>query len=103
MSDPLLTGIQVGNGTLDIGLQDCAGAELLAGMFLGVFEKYPDAENYMEWRFNSKLGPVLVTAVKPGGHTPDQLRRAAERERDELRAKLNALAPNNRISDSCKK
>jgi hypothetical protein len=79
ITDPLLTGIDIGNGTLDVGMEG-PGPQLVAGMFLGMFEKYPDAKNYLEVTFGSRMGPILVTVMKPGGKTPDQLRREAERK-----------------------
>ena len=62
---------------MDIGLEG-AGPELVAGMFLGMFEKHRDAQNYIELTFESSSGPVLVTLMRPGGKTPHQLRREAE-------------------------
>jgi hypothetical protein len=79
ITDPLLTGMQIGNGTLEVGL-DGAGPLLIAGMFLGMFDKYPDAKNYIELRFDSRMGPVLVTVMRPGGKTPNQLQREAEQK-----------------------
>ena len=79
ITDPLLTGIHMGNGSLDVGMEG-PGPQLVAGMFLGMFEKYPDAKNYIEVTFGSRMGPILVTVIKPGGKTPDQLRREAERK-----------------------
>ena len=91
LANPLLTGMNIGNGTMDIGLEG-AGPQLIAGMFLGTFEKYPDAKNYIEVRFDSPQGPLLVTVVKPGGKTPHQARRETEAERDALRKELDRLA-----------
>lgn len=82
IADPLLTGINIGNGSIDIGLQGGA-AQLMAGMFLGMFEKHPDAKNYIECTFGSPQGNILVTVVRPGGKTPDQLRREEERKLEE--------------------
>lgn len=79
ITDPMLTGIHIGNGTLDVGMEG-PGPQLMAGMFLGMFDKYPDAKNYVEVTFCSRMGPILVTVMKPGGKTPDQLRREAERK-----------------------
>lgn len=79
LSDPLLTGLHMGNGTLEIGMQG-PGPQILAGMFMGMFEKYPDAKNYIEVSFGSPIGPIVVTVMKPGGKTPDQLRREAEKK-----------------------
>lgn len=77
IADPFITGLHVGNGTFELGLQAPA-AELMAGMFLGMFEKYPDAKNYIECTFSSKAGPVRVTVVRPNGRSPDDMRREAE-------------------------
>ena len=83
LSNPSLTGVNIGNGSVDVGLQG-HGPALLAGMFLGLFEKHPEAKNYIECRFSSPQGPIVVTAMRPGGKTPDQLRREAERKLSEL-------------------
>lgn len=91
LADPVLTGVRIGNGTLDVGMEDFAGAQLMAGMFLGMFESHPEAVNYMEVRFRSSQGDVLVTVVRPEGRTPDQMRRLAESERDVLRAEVRRL------------
>lgn len=90
LADPLLTGIKMGNGTLDVGMEG-PGPQLVAGMFLGMFEKYPDAKNYIEVTFGSRMGPILVTVMKPGGKTPDQLRREAERKLAEHLNTSNAM------------
>lgn len=88
LTDPLLTGINMGNGTLDVGMEG-PGPQLMAGMFLGMFEKYPDAKNYIEVTFGSHIGPIIVTVMKSGGKTPDQLRREAEKKLDEYLNKHN--------------
>ena len=77
ITDPLLTGFNIGNGSIDMELSGTAPT-LMAGMFLGMFEKYPGAKNYIEFTFSSRMGPVLVTVVRPGGKTPHQLRLEAE-------------------------
>ena len=79
IADPMLTGINIGNGTFSMGMEGL-GPQLVAGMFLGLFEKYPDAKNYIEVTFGSRMGPILVTVMKPGGKTPHQLRSEAERQ-----------------------
>lgn len=79
ITDPLVTGIHMGNGSLNIEMEGL-GPQLVAGLFLGMFEQYPDAKNYIEITFSSRMGPILVTVIKPGGKTPDQLRREAERK-----------------------
>lgn len=79
LANPLLTGIRIGNGTLDIGMEG-VGPQFVAGLFVGMFEKYPEAKNYVEVTFGSSIGPIVVTAIRPGGKTPDQLRREAEKQ-----------------------
>lgn len=91
IAEPMITGINIGNGSMQIGAQADMQVKLLAGMFLGMFERYPDAKNYLEVRLDSDRGPILVTVVRPGGNTPHQLREAAEREARELRAGLEKV------------
>ena len=79
IADPMLTGINIGNGTFSMGMEGL-GPQLVAGMFLGLFEKYPDAKNYIEVTFGSRMGSILVTVMKPDGKTPHQLRTEAERK-----------------------
>lgn len=88
IANPLLTGINIGNGSMDIGMEG-AGPTLLAGMFLGMFEKYPDAKNYIEVAMTSSKGDLIVTVQRREGKTPDQLRREAE---EKLAAAEAALA-----------
>lgn len=52
-------------------------AEALAGAFCEMLEKH-NAENYIEVRFGSKFGPLMVTVQKLNGKTPHQLRAEAE-------------------------
>jgi len=90
ITDPLLAGMSIGNGTIDVEMQG-AGPQLMAGMFLGMFERYPDAKNYIECTFSSPKGPILVTVVRPGGKTPHQLRAEADKKlADYLRTHLMA-------------
>jgi hypothetical protein len=79
LGNPLLTGINIGNGSLDIGMEE-PGPQLIAGMFLGMFEKYPDAKNYIEAHLSSSKGDVIVTARRRDGKTPDAMRREAEQK-----------------------
>ena len=44
LANPLLTGIRIGNGTLDIGMEG-VGPQFVAGLFVGMFEKYTEAKN----------------------------------------------------------
>lgn len=78
IGDPMLTGIQIGNGSLHVGMEGI-GPGLVAGMFVGMLETYPDATNYVELKFESHIGPIVVTVMKPNGKTPHELRVEAER------------------------
>jgi hypothetical protein len=78
IGDPMLTGIQIGNGSLHVGMEGI-GPGLVAGMFVGMLETYPDATNYVELQFESHIGPIVVTVMKPNGKTPHELRVEAER------------------------
>lgn len=91
ISNPLLTGINIGNGTIDIGVEGGAAA-LMAGMFVGMFQKHPDAKNYIECTFLSGEGPILVTIVRPEGKSPNTMRREAEAARDALKVQLAAAS-----------
>ena len=77
IADPFLTGMEIENDTLEFSMKGI-GPRLMAGMFMKIFENYPEAKNYIEMNFDSPNGQILVTVVKPGGKTPDQLRREAE-------------------------
>jgi hypothetical protein len=77
IADPFLTGMEIESGALEFSMKGI-GPKLMAGMFMKMFEDYPDAKNYIEMTFGSPQGPILVTVVKPGGKTPDQLRCEAE-------------------------
>jgi len=93
ITDPLLTGMNIGNGSIDMEMQG-AGPQLMAGMFLGMFERYPDAKNYIECTFSSRMGPIVVTVVRPGGKSPHQLRTEADKKLAEhLRTHLRAEEP----------
>jgi len=76
VSDPFITTLNyIANGGIEIKAE-IPGA--MAGMFMGLFENEPDAKNYLEFRFQSSQGPILVTVVRPGGKTPHELRIEAE-------------------------
>lgn len=91
IGNPLLTGINIGNGSMDIGMEG-PGPQLLAGMFLGMFDKYPDAKNYIEVHMTSAKGNLIVTVRKAEGKSPDALRRDAEQRAEDLEKQLAALA-----------
>lgn len=78
LADPFISGLHyTAHGGLDVEAEAPAAA-LMAGMFMGMFERAPDAKNYIECRFSSKQGDILVTVTRPGGKTPHQLRLEAE-------------------------
>jgi hypothetical protein len=87
IANPALTGFRIANGTLDVDMSG-VGPQILAGMFMAIFEKYPAHTNYIEATFASPEGPILVTVVSPKGKTPHQLRADAESRADVLRAAL---------------
>ena len=77
IANPLLTGIHVGEGKIDIGLQG-AGAQLIAGMFVGMLND-DRAMNFVEVTFDSQEhGPIIVTAQKGRGKSPATLLRECE-------------------------
>lgn len=90
IGNPLLTGIHIGNGSMDIGMEG-PGPQLLAGMFLGMFEKYPDAKNYIEVHMSSAKGNLIVTVRRAEGKSPDALKREAEQRVAALEKQLAAL------------
>ena len=78
LADPFVSGMHfTAHGGLHIEAEAPAAA-LMAGMFIGMFEREPKANNYLECRFSSTQGDILVTVVRPGGKTPHQLRIEAE-------------------------
>jgi hypothetical protein len=92
LSNPLLTGIDVGRGRgIEVGMRG-SGPQLLAGMFLGMLEQDgKNAANYLEISFGSPKGPILVTVMQPKGATPHQLRRQAEQRIRQLEYELLQL------------
>lgn len=89
VNDCGLQGINVDPTTLvsvKLGLELAAAYVQAAEGMLGAF----DAKNYTETRvWNRETGkPYVITFARADGQTPHELRREAERERDELRAEL---------------
>jgi len=89
----VLTGLNMDDGKMDIKIQqDPALAQWIAKCFASMIANSP---NYTEMRFNcygqycGKLDWITVTIQKGNGKTPHEMRREAERERDELRSRLN--------------
>jgi hypothetical protein len=86
LSNPLLTGIEINNGSLGIGFaKDEAGPKIIAGMFYGMFLEHPEAVNYLETTLSCPEGSILVTVQRWDGKTPHQLRMEAEQELHDLK------------------
>lgn len=92
LSNPLLTGIELGKERgIEVAMKG-SGPQLLAGMFLGMLEKDgKNAPNYLEISFQSPKGPILVTVTQPQGASPHQLRQQAEQRVRQLEADLLQL------------
>lgn len=90
LANPTLTGMAIHGNSATVG-GACPGAQLLAGMFLGLLEDNPKAVNYLQLTFGSSKGPILVTVQRPGGASPHALRAQAEQELRNLRAELARL------------
>lgn len=79
IANPMMHGMTIRDGALEMSLEG-PGPALLAGMFIGLLDRFPDAQNYVECSFSSAIGPITVTVQKPGGKTPHALRVEAETE-----------------------
>lgn len=79
IANPMMHGMTIRDGALEMSLEG-PGPALLAGMFIGLLDRFPDAQNYVECSFSSALGPITVTVQKPGGKTPHALSVEAETE-----------------------
>jgi hypothetical protein len=87
LANPTLTGIAIHKQQATMGFA-APGAQMIAGMFLGLLQDNPKAVNYLELTFGSSEGNILVTVHRPGGATPHNLRAMAEQEARNLRADL---------------
>ena len=87
LANPTLTGIAIHKQQATMGFA-APGAQMIAGMFLGLLQDNPKAVNYLELAFGSSEGNILVTVHRPGGATPHNLRAMAEQEARNLRAEL---------------
>ena len=74
--DPSLLGIEVHDRMLEIGLKGGA-AHMVAGMFVELF-KGGQATNYVEIKFGSDIGPIVVHCQRLFGKTPVDLLPAPE-------------------------
>lgn len=92
LADPFAMGVQMGNGTLDVHMEAPA-AQVMAGMYLGMFEKSPpDNKNYIQATFSSPVGDIVVTVQHPRGKTPHQLLREAQEEIAAIKARRSDSA-----------
>jgi hypothetical protein len=87
LANPTLTGIAIHKQQATMGFA-APGAQMIAGMFLGLLQDNPKAVNYLELTFGSPEGNILVTVQRPGGATPHNLQAQAEQEARNLRAEL---------------
>ena len=87
LANPTLTGIAIHKQQATMGFA-CPGAQMIAGMFMGLLQDNPKAVNYLELTFGSPEGNILVTVQRPGGASPHGLRAMAEQEARNLRAEL---------------
>jgi hypothetical protein len=90
LANPTMTGLAFHENSATVGVAG-PGAQMLAGMFLGLLQDNPQAVNYVELTFSSPKGNILVTVHRPGGATPHNLRAMAEQEAREAKREVNAL------------
>ena len=89
-SETMLRDLSVGNGSINASFEGGA-VHLLVDSLANQFVESGTA-NYLEMQFHSEAtGPLLLTLQRVNGKTPHQLRTDAEKERDELRAKISNL------------
>jgi hypothetical protein len=84
LANPIMTGLAFHQKSATAGISG-PGAQMLAGMFLGLLQDNPQAVNYVELTFISPKGNILVTVHRPGGATPHNLRAKAEQEAREAK------------------
>ncbi|UCF25210.1 MAG: hypothetical protein JSV72_07340 [Ralstonia sp.] len=92
IANPLLTGIQIHENSMDIGLKGAA-AQIFAEAFAAQF-KDSGATNYLEVHLASNdpaVGELLVTLQRKQGKTPHQFRREAEERLERAEADIRRL------------
>lgn len=90
----MLTGLNVQNGSFDLGLEG-GPVRLFAAAFAEYFKESP-ASNYIEMHLESadpEIGELVCTLQRKQGKTPHALRREAERERDGYKRALLSAPP----------
>lgn len=91
LSNPTLTGLEVANKQLELGLQGPM-CEHMAAVLGGLVSGCEGVENYLELRFKTRQGFFTVIITKPGGGlTPHQLRLRAEEECSRLSHRVSEL------------
>ena len=90
LASPTMTGLAIHQNSATLGVAG-PGAQMLAGMFLGLLQDNPQAVNYVELTFSSPEGNIFVTVHRPGGATPHNLRAKAEQEARNLRKEVAEL------------
>lgn len=97
LANPELTAINIGNGSLDVGLRGVA-PQIFAAAFARQF-KDSGGINYVEMRMvtaDPSVGELLVTLQRLDGKTPHQLRMEAEAALAEARHALRIATEENR-------
>ena len=90
---PTVKSIDIGPGGMNCIFEGAEMARIIAGSFWDLLTKN-QADNYVEMTFASPEKPlkkVVVTVRKAWGQTPDDMRRRAEKERDEALAERDGL------------
>lgn len=90
---PTVKSIDIGPTGMNCVFEGAEMARIMAGSFWDLLTKN-QADNYVEMTFASPDKPmkkVVVTVRKAWGQTPDEMRRRAEKERDEALAENEVL------------
>ena len=92
ISDPVLAGIEANEGGVNMMFKGAA-PNILAGMFVGILDENPDAQNYITFKFfHERHGLILITVQRYNGKTPHELRKEAEAKLEEAEKKLEELS-----------
>lgn len=92
VNDPVLAGIEVNEGGVNMMFKGAA-PNILAGMFVGILDENPDAQNYITFKFfHERHGLILITVQRYSGKTPHELRKEAEAKLEEAEKKLEELS-----------
>ena len=92
INDPVLAGIEANEGGVNMMFKGAA-PNILAGMFVGILDENPDAQNYITFKFfHERHGLILITVQRYSGKTPHELRKEAEAKLEEAEKKLEELS-----------